>query len=245
MDMLSYSYSGNQLTHVNDSGDKLKGFKDGSNDAVKYSYDANGNLTADKSNKISSIGYNVLNKPETITFEDGRKLYFSYSASGEKLSFMEIGYDIQKFVSPVALHVDVRLGIHQRGIGVDASVGIPKAIPISYRVHGGVSYYSKNYDVQSGFETRYGAELSAGFGLVSWGGTHYNSPGGKFDQTTNYVMLGVPGFNFKYENDYFFDLSLPFIPRADGGDRHCSAAAKLQVAGFFDIGINLLREIRG
>ncbi len=51
-----------------------------------YQYDSNGNLIADHHKQIVNIGYNVLNLPETITFDDGRKIAYSYTADGKKLS---------------------------------------------------------------------------------------------------------------------------------------------------------------
>jgi len=84
---------------------------------------------------------------------------FLIAAAVYLIFFTETGYDLQKFVSPVALHVDVNLGTHKRGIGIDASVGVPQTFWVSARVHGGVSYNWKNYDVPAGWETRYGAEV--------------------------------------------------------------------------------------
>ncbi len=51
-----------------------------------YEYDLNGNLIADQHKEIVNIEYNVLNLPETITFDDGRKIAYSYTADGKKLS---------------------------------------------------------------------------------------------------------------------------------------------------------------
>jgi RHS repeat-associated protein len=36
---------------------------------------------------ISSISYNILNKPEEVNYTDGRKLVFTYDATGKKLGF--------------------------------------------------------------------------------------------------------------------------------------------------------------
>jgi len=53
--------------------------------SAEYTYDASGNMKADANKNITSIHYNVLNLPDTITYVDGRKVSFSYSASGQKL----------------------------------------------------------------------------------------------------------------------------------------------------------------
>jgi RHS repeat-associated protein len=40
--------------------------------------------------------------------------------------FTESGYNVQKYVSPVALHINLGFGSHQTGIGIEASIGIPQ-----------------------------------------------------------------------------------------------------------------------
>jgi RHS repeat-associated protein len=97
-----------------------------------------------------------LNNPLRYTDPDGELLWLAM------LLFTDVGYSIQKAISPVAVHIDLRLGNHQGGIGIEASVGISQMFPISYRVHGGATYYWKNEDLMgnnmSGWETRYGSE---------------------------------------------------------------------------------------
>jgi RHS repeat-associated protein len=51
-----------------------------------YTYDFNGNLFNDANKGIESIHYNYLNLTDTITYEDGRKIIYSYTAAGTKLS---------------------------------------------------------------------------------------------------------------------------------------------------------------
>ncbi|MBC8053488.1 MAG: VCBS repeat-containing protein [Sphingobacteriaceae bacterium] len=176
----------------------------------------------------------VLNNPLKFTDPSGEFL----------LAFLlltEKGYDIQKHISPVAVHIDLKFGSQQKGIGFDVSVGVPKALPLSYRYNYGQTYYWKNYDVTPGWERRTGGEVSY-LGLASFGSTHYDSPGTEFDQTIGNITLGIPGYNLKYENDWqpavFNKLSLGLIPTPDGGDRSRTAALKLQ-AGPFSAGFNL------
>ncbi|MGB5990638.1 MAG: RHS repeat-associated core domain-containing protein [Marinifilaceae bacterium] len=54
-------------------------------DVSGISYDANGNMTRDLNKGIKDIKYNELNLPESISFADGRKISYIYSAAGEKL----------------------------------------------------------------------------------------------------------------------------------------------------------------
>ncbi len=85
LDNLTYTYNGNQLTKVEDSG-TTEGFANGTNMANEYTYDTNGNMMADQNKAISHISYNLLNKADTITFADGTKIVNIYNATGAKLT---------------------------------------------------------------------------------------------------------------------------------------------------------------
>lgn len=92
IDNLSYSYqtNSNKLAKVtdanNDPNTKLGDFKDGSNIGTDdYSYDANGNMNLDNNKAISSITYNHLNLPQTITVTGKGTISYTYDASGNKL----------------------------------------------------------------------------------------------------------------------------------------------------------------
>jgi RHS repeat-associated protein len=52
---------------------------------VEYTYDANGNLISDANKHITAIHYNLLNLPDTITYSDGRKIVYAYTAFGQKV----------------------------------------------------------------------------------------------------------------------------------------------------------------
>jgi RHS repeat-associated protein len=51
----------------------------------EYQYDSNGNLSKDTNKQIRSVHYNYLNLADTIVYNDGRKIIYMYTASGEKL----------------------------------------------------------------------------------------------------------------------------------------------------------------
>ena len=138
---------------------------------------------------------------------------------------------------------------------IDASIGIPQVTPISYRRHGGVSYYWKYKDLKkndmSGWETRWGAEagiqgyMFAGLlppGLYTYSGTTFNSQwSGK--QTTNQITIGDPFNNIIYENDMIpegiMNFMIPLgIPKGDG-DRYRTAAVQINF-GPFGIGTNMI-----
>jgi RHS repeat-associated protein len=95
MDILGYTYTGNQLLKVADTGDKFSGFLDDpTNNATNdYTYDANGNMTRDLNKGIGTsltdptniITYNYLNLPETVT-KGNNSIRYIYDAGGRKLS---------------------------------------------------------------------------------------------------------------------------------------------------------------
>src|SRR5690606_37433955 len=85
VDSLTYHYFGNsnKLQKVTDAvstdygtGDYLPGSAQG------YNYDASGNLIEDRSKGIQSVTYTWFNKPQTVTFANGNKIYYTYDASG-------------------------------------------------------------------------------------------------------------------------------------------------------------------
>lgn len=92
IDSLIYTYSttfGDRLLKVEEAAtaNPLAGFNNGSTgSSTDYTYDNNGNLTADQNKTITSITYNYLNKPATILFTDGRKVEYVYDGSGTKLT---------------------------------------------------------------------------------------------------------------------------------------------------------------
>ncbi len=159
------------------------------------------------------------------------------------LYFTNRGYQFQKNYSFVAVNVDASFGSEKRGLGINFSVGLPQAIGVSYRVHGGVGYYWKNNGITPGWETNYGSEwaVGAGWGGMSYSTTHYNSPGSKFDQTTGTIrFFSGSGGNLEYQNDWQPDIfnKLPLMLDADHGDRHRTAAMQLNTARL-NIGFNL------
>ena len=88
---MSFTYTGNQLKKIDDNGSDLSyegamDFSDGSTATTEYTWDKNSNMTRDLNRKISKIGYNSLNLPETITYTDGHKVMNSYDCLGRKVS---------------------------------------------------------------------------------------------------------------------------------------------------------------
>ena len=89
VDMMSYTYNGNQVTSIHDSGNSAiytgsQDFKNNSVSSDEYSYDANGNMIKDLNKEIVTMNYNSLNLPDTIQLEDGHMESYIYDASGNK-----------------------------------------------------------------------------------------------------------------------------------------------------------------
>ena len=170
------------------------------------------------------------------------------------LLFTDVGYDIQKAVSPIALHVDLSFGSHSNGIGLDVSVGLPQLLPISYRFDAGATYYfSRVGGYGSGWQTRIGGEWGIGFGLLQYGGTRYrdyNKHGDlEADQVVHTMQVGTPLINASYSNDtensFPWAKYFPLIPKLQKGqiaglnsDRYRTASGRLR-AGLFELGFFL------
>ncbi|PIW04745.1 MAG: hypothetical protein COW40_08260, partial [Cytophagales bacterium CG17_big_fil_post_rev_8_21_14_2_50_40_13] len=95
IDQLTYNYgsglnapgTGNKLIAVADAaGDLGQGdFVDGNTSSTDYGYDLNGNMNSDANKSITSISYNHLNLPTTVTFTGSRSISYTYDAVGIKL----------------------------------------------------------------------------------------------------------------------------------------------------------------
>jgi RHS repeat-associated protein len=185
-------------------------------------------------NPTNSQSYNrysyVLNNPLKYTDPSGEIAFLGAAAIVYGVFFTDKGYDLQKYVSPVAVKIDIDLpGGGSQGVGIKTSVGVPQIAPVHARVHGGIGYYKYDEHLggseRSGLQTTYGFEAGfniAGASQVTYGQTFYNAPGDKFDQRTGHFVVGNPFLNIKMENDFF----------GDKGDKYRSGAGEINVLGF-------------
>lgn len=88
VDNMAYSYDGNRLIKITDAADKNVSFLDKVDLATEYTYDSNGNLTADMNKGISLIQYGYYNNlPQVIQLGSAlNRIEYTYSADGVKLT---------------------------------------------------------------------------------------------------------------------------------------------------------------
>ena len=147
----------------------------------------------------------------------------------------DIGYELQKLVSPVAFKFSYGFGSRNH-IGFDASFGFGGVL--DYRWHGGISYYfgTNAYGKYNGWEFRDGAEIRM-YGVGGISGIQYTSD--EYSQITNKITLGDAFTNASYENDQLFGIGkILGMYNADGGDRWRSAAVQFKF-GIISANLNL------
>ena len=84
IDSLTISRTGNQLTSVTDVG--VSAYSgDFNTSSTTSTYDANGAMISDTGRGISSITWNEINLPKTVTFTNGSTIDYYYAADGTKL----------------------------------------------------------------------------------------------------------------------------------------------------------------
>ena len=183
-----------------------------------------------------------LNNPLKYTDPDGESWLLAAGITAFLMLTTDEGYEIQKAISPIAIHLDIHFGSNQLGLGYDVSIGMPTSGPISYRNHYGETYYWKTYGDNSGWEYRDGGEwrvkgLTIGIPYdITYSGTNFS---GINSQTTNSVSLSkLPFMKTTYENDTEMLIELPGVPKYDGDDRYRTAAVSIK-RGPFSLQTNL------
>ena len=97
MDVLGFTYVGNQLQSIDDRGAETfhydaKHYHDNSNSSNDLAYDANGNMIYDQDRGIAAIRYNLLNLPDTIQFTNGNLIIHRYDAAGNRLEMVYVTF---------------------------------------------------------------------------------------------------------------------------------------------------------
>jgi len=163
-----------------------------------------------------------LNNPFRYTDPDGEIAWLVAIVAGYFVFGTDAGYQLQKYVSPVAVQIDFKWGTHQKGLGINAGIGLPKAFsPVAPWVDAGATYYWTSYGDYKGWEYRLGAEVTL-FGCFTYGQTQYWA--GEYTQRVGYLKFGIPGnVGVDIYNDAF----------GDGGDRFRTSRVRLNSNPFY------------
>ena len=159
------------------------------------------------------------NNPVVYVDPDGEWFFTALAIIGTTLLFTtDAGYELQKYVSPVAFQIDIGFGSHEQKLGFNVSWGIPKVSPYAKRWDYGKTYYWKHINGDyTGWETRKGSETSY-FGLYHEGETKYTA--GEFSQTVGFKKFGIPSIaGIDVYNDMW----------GDGGDRYRTSKVVLNL----------------
>jgi hypothetical protein len=152
------------------------------------------------------------------------------------LFFTDPGYEIQKFLLPIAFKVTIQDGPDRSSIGFDTSVGMPQMFK-GYRNEYGKSYIFKDFNGYSGAETRKGKEWSSGYMgyFVKFQHMSYDRVGEKYDQDRDRLTVGlIPGLlTAEFENDANIHdwLNIPGMPEHKTSDKYLTAQVKLNCFG--------------
>jgi len=129
VDNLTYNYTGNRLTSIDDASGNNSGVKSGSS---SYSYDENGNMTTD-GNRGAVLTYNYLNLPKTVAIA-GKTLTYDYDASGSK----------HKYVADT-LTVKYEGGFEYNGLNVFSRLGLAEGQAVFKNNAITFQYYLKDH----------------------------------------------------------------------------------------------------
>ena len=107
LDDITLTYDGNKVVKTSDDGyaptwSGAFDFVDVEDEPVEYVYDQNGNMTKDLDRDIAEIEYNLLNLPTMITYQNGSKASYTYTAAGEKLR-VDHGINVAPVLDPTGL----------------------------------------------------------------------------------------------------------------------------------------------
>ncbi|MFC1224435.1 DUF6443 domain-containing protein [Pedobacter sp. BG31] len=85
IDDLSYTYTGLQHDRIDDAATVAGGFNDAVKQSGEYAYDGNGNTIKDLNKGLTSLVFNQLDLPQTISKSNGSTVSYVYDADGNKL----------------------------------------------------------------------------------------------------------------------------------------------------------------
>ena len=228
----TYQSNSNKLSKVADattSNANLGDFRDGTNTDDDYEYWLDGSLKKDKNKQISSITYNYLKLPKTITFDNGRTITTEYDASGTKLKkidsngettdyeedeiyvnsiLYQTSHDEGRIVDGI-YEYDIKDHLGNLRIAFKDNGGFPEITQSIFYDPWGLSMkgmqFTKNPANSNKFNFN-GKELDSSTGLHDFGARLYNSTTGRWGVIDPLSELSRRWscYNFNYNNPILF-----------------------------------------
>ena len=201
---ISLSYDGNRISSLNESKTSEGLYPDIPSIAKGdyesgWSYDANGNRTADPSRGITSITYNHLNQPLKITFGDGSYIEHKYRSDGTYYG----RFERERIISTVNGSTSTSSSLRSLSLTKTGDFILENTIPKRLYIDGG--YIDINFNTNT---TSYKYYIYDHQGSVR---AVLNSSGTVI-QSTDYSAYGVPSTRYQMNADNRFHLGLEWQP---------------------------------
>jgi RHS repeat-associated protein len=153
--------------------------------------------------------------------------------------FTSQSYDLQKYISPIAVNFSPTISNERFSIDFDISGGTPLlGAPVGSRSNLGFSYVFNDYDnMYKGWEGRYGVEFGMNtFTYTGLAYTRYDRQGSEYDQWRNMMTLGSPLAPLRVQND---NDMLFFV--GGGTDMYYTQGTRVSfLGGLMDIGLDVV-----
>ena len=201
---ISLSYDGNRISSLNESKTSEGLYPDIPSIAKGdyesgWSYDANGNRTADPSRGITSITYNHLNQPLKISFGDGSYIEHKYRSDGTYYG----RFERERIISTVNGGTSTSTSLRSLSLTKTGDFILENTIPKRLYIDGG--YIDINFNTNT---TTYKYYIYDHQGSVR---AVLNSSGTVI-QSTDYSAYGVPSTRYQMNADNRFHLGLEWQP---------------------------------
>jgi RHS repeat-associated protein len=153
--------------------------------------------------------------------------------------FTSQSYDLQKYISPIAVNFSPAISNERFSIDFDISGGTPLlGAPVGSRSNLGFSYVFNDYDnMYTGLEGRYGVEFGMNtFTYTGLAYTRYDRQGSEYDQWRNMMTIGSPLAPLRVQND---NDMLFFV--GGGTDMYYTQGTRVSfLGGLMDIGLDVV-----
>ena len=201
---ISLSYDGNQISSLNESKEAEGLYPDipsipkGDYES-DWSYDANGNRTADPSRDITSITYNHLNQPLKISFGDGSYIEHKYRSDGSFYGRTER----ERIISTVNGGTSTTSRLRTLNMAQTGDFIFENTIPKRLYIEGG--YIDLDFNNGTTYYYYYIHDNQGSVRAIV-------NEHGNLVQATDYSAYGVPSTRYQMNADNRFHLGLEWQP---------------------------------